>query len=112
MHTSDADLSPPSPDAPAPRRAGGRWAHHRRPAAGHAAHATHATHAEAPVTFIDPADGREWTAVEQSGERIPGARGPSCLCFQSHDIFRRVWRFPVNWRSLSDGELAALSRSW
>ena len=65
-----------------------------------------------PAAFTDPADGRRWTVVEQPGGSIPGARGPSCLCFQSQDIFRRVWRFPVNWRELPDAELAALSRSW
>jgi hypothetical protein len=64
------------------------------------------------LRFVDPADGRRWTVVEQPGDRIPGARGPSCLCFQAQDIFRRVWRFPENWRELSAAELAALSRSW
>ena len=87
------------------RRGGGRSAAHHPPHQRGAA-------AGGAVAFADPADGRQWTVVEQPGDRIPGARGPSCLCFQAQDVFRRVWRFPANWRDLSAAELAALSRSW
>ena len=89
--------------APPPRRASDRAA-----AAWHQS----SQPAQPALLFVDPADGRRWTVVEQPGDRIPGARGPSCLCFQAQDIFRRVWRFPENWRELSAAELGTLSRSW
>lgn len=102
------DFSHSRQDAP-PRRASGRV---RRQQLHAAPGATPAATRMAPLEFTDPEDGRRWTVVEQAGDRIPGARGTHCLCFQAHDIFRRVWRYPANWRELPDAELAALSRSW
>jgi len=103
------DFSHSFRDAPA-RRASGRA--RRQQDVPHQAQPPLAATAQEPIEFTDPEDGRRWTVVEQVGDRIPGARGATCLCFQAHDIFRRVWRFPANWRELSDAELAALSRSW
>ena len=102
------DYSQPFRDAP-PRRTSGRLRRQQT----HAPHgATPVATGQPPLEFTDPEDGRRWTVVEQSGDRIPGARGASCLCFQAHDIFRRVWRYPANWRELPEADLAALSRSW
>lgn len=59
--------------------------------------------------FRDPDSGQFWTVSEVDGRSIPGARGSRCLVFQSEIAIRRVWSYPVEWRTLSDADLTALS---
>jgi hypothetical protein len=59
--------------------------------------------------IVCASDGTAWSVSERSGLVIPGARGPSCLVFDSPACVRRVWSFPADWRALSDEALLALS---
>jgi hypothetical protein len=52
-----------------------------------------------------------WHVTERDARRDPGAHGDRCLVFASDYAVRRVWIFPPTWRSMSDGELEALSWS-
>ena len=54
-------------------------------------------------------DGTEWVVYQMSAEHVPGARGPSCLVFDSPRCVRRVWDFPPDWAALADAELLAVS---
>ena len=52
---------------------------------------------------------RAWSVREV---RAPDARlspRPTCLVFETERLARRVWRFPDDWRGLSDAQLEALS---
>ena len=60
-------------------------------------------------TVVDDATGRVWRVSEVDARRLPGARGPSCLLFDSPTMVRRVWRFPGDWGTLPDEALVALS---
>ena len=42
----------------------------------------------------------EWEVVEVDAAAVPGAQGPRCLLFSRPDCIRRVWDYPVNWRTL------------
>jgi hypothetical protein len=53
----------------------------------------------------------EWTVREVDAHRIPGALMPSCLICETSDVVRRLWRYPKNWRSLTDDELWRLIES-
>ena len=53
----------------------------------------------------------EWTVREVDAPRIPGAPTTSCLICESSDVVRRLWRYPQNWRSLTDDELWRLVES-
>jgi len=53
-------------------------------------------------------DGVEWRVYELPAGMYD-RRGPSSLVFESHDIFRRIRRYPADWRSLSDDALYAVS---
>jgi hypothetical protein len=59
-------------------------------------------------SYID-ADGLAWEVREVVGTDVPGARGPSCLVFESAVVIRRVWTFPDDWRQMSTEDLARLS---
>jgi hypothetical protein len=50
-----------------------------------------------------------WTVTLRSTEATPGARGASCLVFESAGAIRRVYDVPVDWRSLAPDALEALS---
>lgn len=50
-----------------------------------------------------------WSVVEVDASTIPGARGSHCLVFTRAECVRRVWDYPVDWQSLDDTALAALS---
>ena len=54
--------------------------------------------------------GMHWAVREVDGRRVPGARGTTCLVFDSGICVRRVWDMPADWRSLTDAELVAVSR--
>lgn len=54
-------------------------------------------------------EGTEWTVREVPGDRVPAARGPGCLVFESAAAVRRVWNYPGRWRALSAAELVDLS---
>ena len=54
------------------------------------------------------ADGRPCTLVERPAPSAPWAKGATFLQFDCDQIARRIWRFPANWRELSDRELDAL----
>lgn len=54
------------------------------------------------------AEGVEWRVYELP----PGVydrRGAATLVFESADVFRRVRDYPAAWRTLSDGDLYAVS---
>jgi hypothetical protein len=74
-----------------------------------------ATYPETPATvlgaslhFVD-ADGTSWRITERDCRGVPGAHAARCLVFMSESVFRRIWEFPADWRSLSGDELALLS---
>lgn len=51
----------------------------------------------------------EWTVVEVDARNVPGTRGEHCLVFSRRDCIRRVWTYPLDWRTLDDAALAVLS---
>lgn len=51
---------------------------------------------------------RQWTLREMDARTVPGARAATCLICESTDVIRRLWRYPRDWRSLKDDDLAAL----
>ena len=53
--------------------------------------------------------GRLWSVRERSCHAEPEARADRCLVFDSAIASRRVWRYPHDWRTLSDAELEELS---
>ena len=55
------------------------------------------------------AAGRVWWVREMDASRVPGARAPRCLVFDSDVAVRRVWRYPADWRALTDATLRALA---
>ena len=78
--------------------------YHGPPVAGEAPRAR----PRGPRTFLDRA-GAEWRVTEVPAAAVPAARGPACLVFHSEAAIRRVWRYPPNWRQLTDAELEVLS---
>jgi hypothetical protein len=58
---------------------------------------------------LDDRDGTRWRVVEVDAAHVPGARGDSCLCFESPTAIRRVWCYPDNWVALSDSDLLRVS---
>ncbi len=61
-----------------------------------------------PVDFVD----REfvhWHVSERDARADPGSHARSCLIFSCLEAARRVWDYPLDWRTLSDADLAALS---
>jgi hypothetical protein len=48
---------------------------------------------------------RRWIVREVDAQTVPGAAAPRCLICESDDVVRRIWRYPENWRSLTDDEL-------
>jgi hypothetical protein len=62
----------------------------------------------AAVEFMD-ADGESWRVTERDCRDVPGARGARCLIFMSESVFRRVWVYPADWRTLSAAALEELS---
>lgn len=67
--------------------------------------------AEIPVerVVVDERTGAHWIVGERECANQPGARAPRYLCFDSPDTRRRVWRYPSDWRALSDSDLLDLS---
>jgi hypothetical protein len=67
----------------------------------------------APVlgVAIDFADavGEVWRVTERDCRGVPGARGARCLVFMSESVFRRVWKYPADWRALAAAALEELS---
>ena len=62
-----------------------------------------------PRQFLDSAY-RLWSVRECRCEgRIPGARGNSCLVFDTEGVTRRVWRYPEQWLRLSNADLERVS---
>ena len=64
---------------------------------------------EVPRVVLDDRDGTRWRVVEVNASHGPGARGDTCLCFESPTAIRRVWRYPDNWVALSDSDLLRVS---
>ena len=62
-------------------------------------------------TVSDARTGRVWRVSEVDARSLPGARGPSCLLFDSPTMVRRVWNFPRDWGQLPDDDLVGLSES-
>ena len=58
--------------------------------------------------FVD-ADYVHWRVTERDAGEEPGHHARWCLIFACPDAARRVWEYPVNWRTLSPTELVALS---
>ena len=67
-----------------------------------------ASRSSEPLFFTD-GDDVEWCVTERDARGDPGARGAYCLIFTCADVWRRVWDYPPDWRSLSVDALAALS---
>ena len=62
-----------------------------------------------PRRFLDTTH-RLWSVRECRCEgRIPGARGNSCLVFDSDGVTRRVWQYPEHWHQLTNAELEQVS---
>ena len=47
----------------------------------------------------------QWTVRESDARMVPGAQNTSCLICESSDVVRRLWKFPTDWRNLSDEDL-------
>jgi hypothetical protein len=54
-------------------------------------------------------DGIEWSVYELPPMAYD-RRGSASLVFESADAFRRVRTFPIDWQTLDDAELYAVSR--
>jgi hypothetical protein len=50
-------------------------------------------------------EGMVWAVREVDGRNVPGARGATCLIFESQEIVRRFWIFPANWWTLDNDAL-------
>jgi hypothetical protein len=62
-----------------------------------------------PRRFLDTAH-RLWSVREcRCDGRIPGARGSSCLVFETDGVTRRVWQYPEHWQQLTNAELEHVS---
>jgi hypothetical protein len=57
--------------------------------------------------FVDPG-GVTWTVREADTTRVPGARAPRCLIFETAGHARRAWKYPPDWPTLGDEGLLAL----
>src|SRR3712207_5426823 len=60
---------------------------------------------DAPALVVKDATGTRWRVTEVRGTDVPGARGSSCLVFESDAAIRRVWDYPPSWRQLPGPEL-------
>ena len=60
-------------------------------------------------TVVDD-HGRVWTVRETDTSKVPGARAPWSLIFDTDGYCFRVWSYPLDWQELSNGELLALGR--
>jgi hypothetical protein len=58
------------------------------------------------LVVVDRA-GVEWTVREVETPQS-WARGARCLVLNSRECVRRVWRYPLNWRSLDADDLLRL----
>ncbi len=64
-----------------------------------------------PLVFIQELDEEwlHWAVVEVEAHGVPGAQGARCLVFSREACIRRVWNYPLDWRTLDAAGLAALS---
>lgn len=53
-------------------------------------------------------EGIQWSVDELDTSATPGSRGPRCLVFDGDSVVRRVWKYPTDWRTLSDTALGML----
>jgi hypothetical protein len=58
---------------------------------------------------VKDASGTCWQVTEVSGRSVPGARGETCLIFESDAAIRRVWHYPEHWRDLPAPDLIEVS---
>jgi hypothetical protein len=72
--------------------------------------ATENTTLGAPRVVRDEATGEITTIFERNTDGVAGSRGPTCLIVNTELGFTRFWKYPANWRELSDEELLALAR--
>lgn len=63
---------------------------------------------ENQTTFFTDPGGVTWTVREADTTRVPGARGPRCLIFETAGYARRAWTYPPDWRTLGDEALLLL----
>lgn len=54
------------------------------------------------------AQGREWHVYERTASDLSPIAGRSSLVFDTEGIVRRLWRYPLSWSALSDGDLLGL----
>ena len=52
--------------------------------------------------------GVEWRVREVDARATPGARAPRCLVCETHEVVRRLWRYPADWHRRADRDLLAL----
>jgi hypothetical protein len=102
--TGDGASSASGAASPAPSLASGV-------AAVRADSAPHPSLDPTPLAFIQELDEEwlQWTVVEVEADGVPGAQGARCLVFSRPSCIRRVWNYPVDWRTLDAAGLAALS---
>jgi hypothetical protein len=60
------------------------------------------------ITFLDSYQ-VHWRVFERDARNDAGTKGEWCLIFSSVDTLRRVWIYPVDWRTLSSAALTMLS---
>jgi hypothetical protein len=56
-------------------------------------------------------DGVEWTVRELDATSMTRARHPTCLIFENHQVVRKLWHFPADWRTYGDAALLAMSEN-
>jgi len=64
---------------------------------------------DARPAIVKDASGTRWRVTEVDAHGVPGARGESCLIFESDSAIRRVWHYPPSWRDLPSQELLRVS---
>lgn len=55
--------------------------------------------------------GTKWRVREARAFDVPGAKGPTCLIFDSGSLCTRLWKFPAEWLQLSAAQLIALKNT-
>jgi len=54
------------------------------------------------------AHGRAWRVYERTSSALSSSSGRRSLIFDTEGMVRRVWRYPLAWKGLSDDALLGL----
>ena len=60
------------------------------------------------IYATDPLHAGEWVVRELDARAVPWGVAPRCLVFENHNVVRRLWRYPSNWLTITDGALLGL----